>query len=125
MRIGKRPRNSKVSQDLSMIVVCLHPSYDAQFLCQESVNRNQDSNKFSPGAPTPKRPNFGMNYGKRRARRREGARAKALECAIAATCRSSFVQIKSSVFNFLYSFSVALLVSHVYCLSGGKGWLSL
>ena len=64
---------------LSMIVVCLHPSYYAQFSCQESVNRNQDSNKFAPGAPTPKRPNVGMNYGKRRARRRGGARDKAQE----------------------------------------------
>ena len=52
--------------------------------CQESVNRNQDSNKFSPGAPTPKRPKVGMNYGKRRARRREGAGDKAPECSIAA-----------------------------------------
>ena len=69
---------------LSMIVVCLHPSYYAQFLCRESVNRNKDSNKFSPGAPTPKRPKVGINHGKRRARRREGAGDKAPECAIAA-----------------------------------------
>ena len=69
---------------LSVIVVCLHSSYYAQFLCQESVNRNQDSNKFSLGAPTSKRPKVGMNYGKRRARRREGAGDKAPECAIAA-----------------------------------------
>ena len=62
-----------------MIVVCLHPSYYAQFSCQELVNRNQDSNKFSPGAPTPKRPKVGMNYGKRRARRREGVGDKAQE----------------------------------------------
>ena len=67
---------------LSMIVVCLHPPYYAQFLCQKSVNRNQDSNKFSPGAPTPKRAKVGMNYGKRQARRREGAGDKAPECAI-------------------------------------------
>ena len=53
-------------------------------LCQESVNRNQDSNKFSPGAPTPKRPKVGINHGKRRARRREGAGDKAPECATAA-----------------------------------------
>ena len=31
------------------------------------------SNKFSLGAPTPKRPKVGMSYGKKRARRREGA----------------------------------------------------
>ena len=73
-----------IPRRLSMIVVCLHPSYYAQFSCQESVNRNQDSNEFSPGAPTPKRPKVGMNYGKRRARRREGAGDKAPECAIAA-----------------------------------------
>ena len=69
---------------LSMIVVSLHPSHYARFLCQESVNRNQDSNKFSPGAPTPKRPKVGINHGKRRARRREGAGDKAPECATAA-----------------------------------------
>ena len=55
-----------------------------QFLCQESVNRSQDSNKFSLGAPTPKRPKVGINHGKRRAQRREGAGDKAPECAIAA-----------------------------------------
>ena len=71
-----------ISRLLSMIVVCLHPSY--QFLCQESVNRSEDSNKFSPGAPTPKRPQVGMNCGKRRARRRKGAGDKAPEGAIAA-----------------------------------------
>ena len=81
----KTPQKFKsIPRLLSMIVVCLHPSYYAQFSCQESVNRNQDSNKFSPGAPTPKRPKVGMNYGKRRARRREGAGDKAPECAIAA-----------------------------------------
>ena len=41
---------------LSIIVGYLHPPYYARFLCQESINRNQDSNKFSPGAPTPKHP---------------------------------------------------------------------
>ena len=35
------------------------------------------SYKFSPGAPTPKRPQDEMSYGKRRARRRKGAGAKA------------------------------------------------
>ena len=81
----KTPQKFKsIPRLLSMIVVCLHPSYYAQFLCQESVNRNQDSNKFSPGAPTPKRPKVGINHGKRRARRREGAGDKAPECAIAA-----------------------------------------
>ena len=72
-----------ISRLLSTIVVCLHPSYQVQFLCQESVNRSQDSNKCSPGTPTLKRPQVGMNYGKRRARRREGAGDKAPECAIA------------------------------------------
>ena len=81
----KTPQKCRsIPRRLSMIVVCLHPSYYAQFLCQESVNRNQDSNKFSPGAPTPKRPKVGINHGKRRARRREGAGDKAPECAIAA-----------------------------------------
>ena len=81
----KTPQKCRsIPRRLSMIVVCLHPSYYAQFLCQESVNRNQDSNKFSPGAPTPKRPKIGINHGKRRARRREGAGDKAPECAIAA-----------------------------------------
>ena len=81
----KTPQKFKSTpRRLSMIVVCLHPSYYAQFLCQESVNRNQDSNKFSPGAPTAKRPKVGINHGKRRARRREGAGDKAPECAIAA-----------------------------------------
>ena len=81
----KTPRKCRsIPRRLSMIVVCLHPSYYAQFLCQESVNRNQDSNKFSPGAPTPKRPKAGINHGKRRGRRREGAGDKAPECAIAA-----------------------------------------
>ena len=42
------------------------------------------SNKFSLGAPTRKRPKVEMSYGKRRARRRKGAGAKAPECAIAA-----------------------------------------
>ena len=56
----------------------------AQVSCQESANQNRHSNKSSPGAPTPKRPKVGMNYGKRRARRREGAGDKAPECAIAA-----------------------------------------
>ena len=70
----KTPQKFKsIRRLLSMIVVCLHPPYYAQFSCQESVNRNQDSNKFSPGVPTPKRPQFGMNYGKRRVRRREEA----------------------------------------------------
>ena len=36
-----------------------------------------NSYKFSPGAPTPKRPQVEMSYGKRRARRRKGAGAKA------------------------------------------------
>ena len=37
-----------------------------------------NSYKFSPGAPTPKRPVYvEMSYGKRRAQRREGAGAKA------------------------------------------------
>ena len=81
----KTPQKCRsIPRRLSMIVVCLHPSYYAQFLCQESVNRNQDSNKFSPGAPTPKRPKVGINHGKRRARRWEGAGDKAPECAIAA-----------------------------------------
>ena len=81
----KTPQKFKsIPRLLSMIVVCLHPSHYAQFSCQESVNRNQDSNKFSPGAPTPKRPKVGINHGKRRARRREGAGDKAPECAIAA-----------------------------------------
>ena len=43
-----------------------------------------NSNRFSPGAPTRKRPKVEMSYGMRRARRREGAGAKAPECAIAA-----------------------------------------
>ena len=52
----KTPQKFKsIPSLLSMIVGCLHPPYYAQFLCQESVNRNQDGNKFSPGAPTPKR----------------------------------------------------------------------
>ena len=81
----KTPQKFKsIPRLLSLIVVCLHPSYYAQFSCQELVNRNQDSNKFSPGAPTPKRPKVGINHGKRRARRREGAGDKAPECAIAA-----------------------------------------
>ena len=81
----KTPQKFKIiSRLLSIIVVCLHPPYQAQFSCQESVNRNQDSDKFSPGSPTPKRPKVGMNYGKRRARRREGAGDKAPACAIAA-----------------------------------------
>ena len=46
------------------------------------------SNKFSLGAPTPIRPKVGMNYDKRRARRREGAKDKAPECAIAAGRRA-------------------------------------
>ena len=76
----KTPQKFKsISRLLSMFVVCLHPSYSSQFLCQKSVNRNQDSSKFSPGAPTPKRPEVGMNYGKTRARRREGAGDKAQE----------------------------------------------
>ena len=76
----KTPQKFKsIPRLLSMIVVCLHPCYYAQFSCQELVNRNQDSNKFSPGAPTPKRPKVGMNYGKRRARRREGVGDKAQE----------------------------------------------
>ena len=81
----KTPQKFKsIPRLLSMIVVCLHPSYYVQFSCQESVNRNQDSNKFSPVAPTPKRPKVGTNYGKRRARSRVGAGDKAPECPIAA-----------------------------------------
>ena len=44
----------------------------------------KNSNRFSPGAPTRKRPKVEISYGKRRARRREGAGAKVPECAIAA-----------------------------------------
>ena len=79
--------NWKTPQKFKSIPTVVHDCslpYYAQFSCQESVNRNQDSNKFSTGAPTPKRPKVGMNYGKRRALRREGAGAKAPECAIAA-----------------------------------------
>ena len=71
--IGKRPHDCSLPSSFSLRSV----------LCQESVNRNRDINKFSPGAPTPKRPKVGMNHGKRRARRREGAGDKAPECAIA------------------------------------------
>ena len=76
----KKPQKFKsIPRLLYMIVVCLHPSYKAQFSCQETVNRYQDSSKFSSGAPTPKRPKVGMNYGERRARRREGGGDKAQE----------------------------------------------
>ena len=40
----KTPQKFKsIPRLLSMIVVCLHPPYYAQFSCQESVNRNQGS----------------------------------------------------------------------------------
>ena len=45
-------------------------------------NSEKKSHRFSPGAPTRKRPKVEMSYGKRPARRREGAGGKAPECAI-------------------------------------------
>jgi len=54
---------------------------------QPFSSAGKNSNRFSPGAPTPKLPQVDMSYGKRQARRGKGAGLRRKKCAIAAERR--------------------------------------
>ena len=60
-----------------------------------AVKREFYSNKYSPGAPTPKRPKVGMSYdGKRRARRWKGAGAKVSRCLVSVLTKRGINSVK-------------------------------